>query len=109
MIDAARTREIINQYEKHGWTLRRVLLAPAALDGLGAADEIVFGDAPVSPAAIDAAWFSRPSQDGGEAWELRRLSGSPFAIIEVFDRDDEDEVRDEALGEIEKRMASAKR
>ncbi|HXG84491.1 MAG TPA: hypothetical protein VNI84_10730 [Pyrinomonadaceae bacterium] len=107
MIDAGRTREVIRQYEKHGWILRRVLLSAATRERLGA-DEIVFGDAPVTPAEIDAAWFARPSKDGGEAWELRRLSGSPFAIIEVFDQDDEDEVRDEALGEIEKRMKNGK-
>ncbi len=107
MISAGQIRAIINQYEKHGWTLRRVLLSTPAREYLGT-DEIVFGDALVFSAEIDAAWFSRPST-AGEAWELRRLSDSPFAIIEVFDEDDEDDVRDETLGEIEKQMKNGKR
>lgn len=104
MISAGQIREIIKQYEKHGWTLRRVLLSPAMMESSGA-DEIVFGDAPVTPAEIDAAWFSRPSK-GGEAWELRRLSGSPFALVEIFDADGEEAVRDQTRQEMEKTVGA---
>ncbi len=102
MISVGQIQEIIGQYEKHGWTLRRVLLCPSTMESLGAS-KIDFGDAPATRAEIDAAWFSRSSA-GGEAWELRRLSGSPFALIEIFDEDDDEDVRDEARSEIEQRM-----
>jgi len=73
MITAAQASEILKQYTKHGWTLRRVLLSDATRASFSSALESVFGDAAVESSEIDAAWFSRPSAGGGEAWELRRL------------------------------------
>lgn len=106
MISVGQIQEIVNQYEKHGWTLRRVLLSAATLRNLGAI-ELAFGETTATEAEIDAAWFSRSARDGGETWELRRLSGSPFALVEIFDADDEDDVREEACREIERQMESA--
>lgn len=108
MISSGQIREIIAQYEKHGWTLRRVFLSPPTRESPGV-DENIFGETPVTPAEIDAVWFSRPSASGGEAWELRRLSGSPFALIEIFDDEDDETVRDEIRHEIERQMESGKR
>ncbi len=105
MINAGQIREIVRQYEKHGWILRRVLLSPVTLGSLGDAPASLFGDAPVATADVDAAWFSRPSKGDGEAWELRRLSGSPFALVEIFDADDDEAVRDQTRQEMEKTVS----
>lgn len=99
MISVGQIEEIIKQYEKHGWTLRRVFLSVPTLESLGAL-ELAFGDTPAVAARIDAAWFSRASS-GGETWELRRLSASPFALVEIFDEDDDEETREEARREME--------
>lgn len=112
MISVEQVLEIIAQYRKHGWTLRRVLLSDglrvraynelvtlSSGDGGGAAVEFV-------SAEVDAAWFSRPSK-AGEAWELRHLSSTPFALFEVFDLEDEEETREEARKEMETRLKTS--
>lgn len=101
MITAGQASEILKQYKKHGWTLRRVLLSAEMETALSKASESVFADVPVESSDIDAAWFSRPSAKGGEAWELRRLTGSPFALVEIFDDEDDEDVREEARREME--------
>ena len=108
MISAEQILEIIAQYAKHGWTLRRVLLS----DDLRVRtyNELVTlsKDSPVEfvSSAVDAAWFSRPSK-AGEAWELRHLAATPFALFEVFDEEDEEETREEARKEIENRLKAS--
>lgn len=109
MISVEQIREILAQYEKHGWTLRRVLLSDelrvrvynelVSMTGGGAVEFVSSGD-------VEAAWFSRTSKNG-EAWELRHLSTTPFALFEVFDEDDEEETREEARKEMETRLKSA--
>lgn len=101
---AANIAEILSLYKKHGWTLRRVLLSEALRKGLANSLEKLFGETEIRDSEIDAAWFSRPARNDQEAWELRRLSDAPFALFETFDTEDEEEIRDEALGEIEARM-----
>jgi len=105
MINAETIREIINLYEKHGWQLRRVLLTGELGQTLENSLETLFGTAEIAAGEIDGAWFSRPSKGADEAWELRHLSKTPFAIIEVFDANlDEDEV-DDILQTAEMRLA----
>ncbi|HEX8368601.1 MAG TPA: hypothetical protein VF604_08670 [Pyrinomonadaceae bacterium] len=105
MISVAQILEIISQYKKHGWTLRRVLLSDELR--VRAYNELVAlstdGAVEFVSADVEAAWFSRPSPTG-EAWELRRLSTTPFALFEVFDADDEEEAREEARKEMETRL-----
>ena len=101
MIDARQIEEILKQYAKHGWILRRVLLSAAAKETVPAA---IFADTDVLAADFDALWFARPAANGGEAWELRSLSATPFALVEVFDADDADEVREEVLNDLETQM-----
>ncbi len=108
MIKAEQIAEILSLYRKHGWNLRRVLLSDALRKGLGAAADKLFEPAEMIAAEIDAAWFSRPSKDNQEAWELRRLSTNPFALVEIFDADDEDEIREETLREIETRLRNTR-
>jgi len=111
MISVPQILEIIAQYKKHGWTLRRVLLSDElrvhAYNELVALSQtsgtpIEF----VSSADVAAIWFSRTAK-AGEAWELRHLSTTPFALFEVFDADDEEETREEARKEMETRLKAA--
>lgn len=102
---------IVKQYEKHGWTLRRVLLSQGTRAGLADAAtlESLFGSAPVAFSEIDAAWFSRDARSGGETWEIRRLGGTPFALVEIFDAETDESARDQTRREIERRLINAKR
>jgi hypothetical protein len=104
MIKAGQIAEILALYKRHGWILRRVLLSDALKTSLADSLENLFGAAEIRPSEINAAWFSRPSKANQEAWELRLLSGTPFALMEIFDEDDEDEIREEARAEVEARM-----
>ncbi|HEX8251444.1 MAG TPA: hypothetical protein VF599_24940 [Pyrinomonadaceae bacterium] len=105
MISVEQILEIVSQYKKHGWTLRRVLLSDELR--VRAYNELVAlqadGAVEFVSAEVEALWFSRPSP-AGEAWELRRLSNPPFALFEVFDADDEEETREEARKELETRL-----
>ena len=100
MISERQVKEILAQYERHGWILRRVLLSAPLRENLAAA---LFGKADVIAADFDAFWFSRPSAKG-EAWELRSVSNAPFALVEVFDEADEEAVREKNRTEMETRM-----
>lgn len=108
MIKAGQIAEILSLYKKHGWILRRVLLSEALKKSLPDSLEPLFGAAEIRAAEIDAAWFSRASKDSQEAWELRRLSEAPFALLEIFDSEDDDEIREETLYEIEARLKAAR-
>lgn len=105
MIDPAEIEAIIGQYTKHGWALRRVLLCSPS-DVASAAGR--FGSADVRRSIIDALWFTRRSQADQEAWELRRISGSPFALVAILeDRADETE-RESIVESVERRMFAAR-
>ena len=93
--------EIVGVYSKHGWQLRRVLLRPETDSSF---DQNIVGQVPVSEAAVDALWFSRPSHEGREAWELRVLSENPYALFETFEAYETEEQRDEMLLEMENRL-----
>lgn len=101
MTTAAQINEIISLYTKHGWKLRRVLLS-AAVKKL--ADEFDSGDAEVRESSIEALWFSRRSRPGSESWEIRRLAGTPFALVEVFDDGTPEEEFEERIAETENRL-----
>lgn len=104
MIDAEQIQEILKQYKKHGWNLSRVLLSVPTRKMLSASLEKLFGDAEIVSSGIDAVWFFRASGKGGEAWELRRLSETPFALFEMFDDEDGEEIREETRQEMQTRM-----
>jgi hypothetical protein len=109
MISAQQIQEILAQYRKHGWTLRRVLLCAETLESLTGSLGNLFGETQIVSFEIDAAWFSRPSGTGREAWELRRLTGAPFALVEVFEDEDDEAVREEARFEMEQTLINGKR
>lgn len=100
MIRAEQIAEILAQYEKHGWILRRVLLSDRLRVQLTDRLAELFGAAQIVSAETDAVWFSRPSK-AGEAWELRRLSDVPYALFEIFSDEDDEEIREEARRELE--------
>lgn len=104
MIDASQIRDILALYNKYGWTLERVLLTQTLRDEVAAQLEKDFGAAEIVSSEIDAAWFSRMAKHGGETWELRHLSVNPYALLEVFDAEDIEDVREESLMEIEERL-----
>ena len=83
MIDRRTIEEILAQYKKHGWDLRRVLLSGEFKAQVGGLDEL-FSDADIRSSELDAIWFSRSSRPGATAWEIRRLTESPFALVVVL-------------------------
>ncbi|MCY7375321.1 MAG: hypothetical protein LH472_05040 [Pyrinomonadaceae bacterium] len=101
MIESRQIQEILKQYEKHGWNLRRVLLSAPTEKKLAAA---LFGEIEIIGADFDAVWFARPAANGGEAWELRSLAPAPFALVEVFGADEEESVREEFRRAMETQM-----
>ena len=100
-MDATSLKEIIGQYARHDWRLRRVLtvydIKPEVLE--------LIGDAEIELSVQNALWFSRRSLPDREAWELRRLDGSPFALVTVIPDDADDDEREAMLAEIEEQMA----
>lgn len=104
MINTEQINGILSLYKKHDWKLRRVLLCIKSKENLSPNLAGLFGDAEIIESKVDAVWFSRPAVNEGEAWELRHLSENPYALVEVFDNEDEDEVREEARTEIEARL-----
>lgn len=106
MISERQIKEILRQYERHGWNLRRVLLSAQTVKNLADSLKILFGEIEIILSECDAVWFSRrlPSNHGSEAWELRRLSGTPFALVEIFEDEDDEEVREETRKEIETQL-----
>lgn len=96
MIEPSAVDQIIAEYEKHGWKLRRALLSPGAKSALASLAEAV----EVDDSDIDALWFSRRSQPDREAWELRRLTGLPFALVAVISDDSANDEVDETLAHV---------
>ena len=94
--------ELVATYHKHGWELRRVLLQPATLAELQS--QQLLTEIPVKEAAFDALWFSRPSHNNREAWELRLLAQTQYALFETFEADETEEERDDVRLEMETRL-----
>ena len=104
MIDAETIGEILKLYNKHGWTLRRVLLSDSLKDSLKGSVEMLFETSEIRPSDIDAAWFSRASSPARETWEIRHLSETPFALLEVIDIAAADSERNAVLSDAATRL-----
>ena len=98
-----RIREIVETYQKHGWRLRRILLCPQTLEEFDVNDDGL-ATAEVKPGELDALWFSRPSHEGREAWELRLTAETPYALFETFEADEAEEDREDVRMEMEAKM-----
>jgi len=92
--------ELTAMYRKHGWQLRRALLRPETRIEL----QSLLNDSQVKEAEFDALWFARPSHDNREAWELRLLAQTQYALFETFEADETEEERDDLKLEMEARM-----
>lgn len=103
MTELKQIQEILKQYERHGWILRRVLLSAPTAENLTVE---TFGNIEIIKADFDALWFSRAALNGGETWEIRTIAPAPFALVEIFTDDDEEEVREEIRREMETQIAN---
>jgi hypothetical protein len=95
-------QQIVANYTKHGWTLRRVLLRPTEPERQQIAQ--TFPEAALIVAEVDALWFARASQAGREAWELRLIAELPYALFETFEADEAEEDREDLRREMENKM-----
>ena len=84
--------------------MRRVLLRPESRAEILDAAASVFESAPVQDSSVDALWFARASHAGREAWELRLLAETPYALFETFEADEMEEDREEVRQEMEARL-----
>jgi hypothetical protein len=96
--------ELVATYRKHGWELRSVLMQATTLAELHAQEAQLLNKVPAKEAAFDALWFSRPSNNNREAWELRLLAQTQYALFEAFEADETEEQRDDVRLEMEARM-----
>ena len=96
--------EVVGTYRKHGWELRTVLLQPATRAELQSQQAELLDNVIVRQSEIDALWFSRPSHNNRDAWELRLLAQTPYALFETFEPEETEEERDEVRLEMEARM-----
>ena len=92
--------ELVATYRKYGWELRRVVLQPATQAVL----QELLENVPVKEGSFDALWFSRPSHNNREAWELRLLSQTQYALFEAFEANETEEERADVKLEMEARM-----
>jgi len=93
--------EIVSNYERHGWKLRRLLLRPETRADL---HDQAFDEALVIESDFNALWFARSSHQKREAWELRLLAEQPYALFEAFEADESEEDREDARREMENKM-----
>ena len=96
--------ELVATYRKHGWQLRSALLRPATQAVLDQHDAQLLEKVRVREAGFDALWFSRPSHNNREAWELRLLGQTQYALFETFEADESEEQRDDVKHEMEARL-----
>jgi hypothetical protein len=96
--------ELVETYLRHGWTLKVALLRPETVSELNAQPSMLLQGIEVKDSTVDAIWFSRPSHQDREAWELRLLSETQYALFEVFEADETEEQRGEMRLEMEARL-----
>ena len=97
-------KDLTATYRKHGWQLKTVLMQPQTQAEIIADDAAILKSINVEKATVDALWFSRPSHNDREAWELRLLAETQYALFETFEPDETEELRNDARLEMEARL-----
>src|SRR5215211_2891116 len=100
MMSADLFMELVATYRKHGWQLRNALLQPATHAVL----QELLENVPVKEASFDALWFSRPSHNNREAWELRLLSQTQYSLFDDSAATETEEERADVKLEMEARL-----
>jgi hypothetical protein len=96
--------ELVATYRKHGWEFRSALMQPETVAEIHSQQVQLLDNIPVKESAFDALWFSRPSHNNREAWELRLLAQTQYALFETFEADETDEEREGVRREMEARL-----
>ena len=96
--------EVVATYRKHGWELRSALMQPATLTEIRSQEAELLNRVDVRESPVDALWFSRSSSQNREAWELRLLEQTQYALFEAFEPDETETEREEARLEMEARL-----
>jgi hypothetical protein len=96
--------ELMATYRRHGWELRGALLQTRTRAELQSEAAELLGNIPIKEAVFDALWFSRPSHNNREAWELRLLAQTQYALFETFEADETEEERADVKLEMEARL-----
>ena len=104
MDQLSKFREVIERYRSFDWQLRKILVSPASREAFSGQQEFV--DVEVAESEVDALWFRRPASGGREAWELRLIAESPYALFETFEPDEPEDEREEVRIEMEARLRS---
>ena len=100
-----RLKEIIATYSRHGWRLQRVLMLPQTrLEVSASLEDQFFEPVVIEESSVDALWFARPSHAGREAWELRHVADTPYALFETFEADEAEEDREDVRREMLARL-----
>jgi hypothetical protein len=98
-------RTTLATYRKYGWQIARVMMRPETLAELrNASGGEEFETLPAREFSVDAMWFVRPADGEREAWELRLVSESPYALFELFEADEAEEDREDVRREMEAKM-----
>ncbi|HEX7294543.1 MAG TPA: hypothetical protein VF251_02245 [Pyrinomonadaceae bacterium] len=97
-------KELVTIYQRHGWQLRTVLFRPETIAEMKCGEDDPLQSVTIKDSPVDALWFSRPSHQQREAWELRLLSETQYALFETFEADETEEQREEMRQEMEARL-----
>ena len=97
-------RELVSTYQKHGWELKSALLQSDTREEILADESALLESIRIDASPVDALWFSRPSHNGRDAWELRLLAETQYALFETFEADETEEQRAELRHEMEARL-----
>ncbi len=95
-------QEILAQYARHGWRPARLLARAETLAELAGVKGLE--GVAASESEVEAVWFTRPSAEGREAWELRLVGDTPYALFELFEPDEDEEDREDVRREMEARL-----
>jgi hypothetical protein len=96
-------QEILETYQRHGWKLRSLLVTEELQSEANSQTTIKLPFVPLKISTVNALWFSRASGNR-EAWELRLLSASPYALFETFALNISDIEREQACEAMENRL-----